>query len=125
MKISRDRKNRKLTLSQANYIEKVLQHFSVKNAKVVSTPLLGHLKLTEEICLKTQEEEEKMSKVLFHLKLTKEMYPKTQEEEDKMSKVPYASAIGSLMYAMVCTRVDIVRVDGVVSRYMSHLGIKN
>ena len=36
-----------------------------------------------------------------HLKLTKEMCPKTQEEEDKMSKVPYASIVGSLMYVMV------------------------
>ncbi|RVW76573.1 Retrovirus-related Pol polyprotein from transposon TNT 1-94 [Vitis vinifera] len=36
-----------------------------------------------------------------------------------MSKVPYASAIGSLMYAMVCTRPDIAHVVGVVSRFMS------
>ena len=36
-----------------------------------------------------------------------------------MSKVPYASAIGSLMYAMVCTRPDIARAVGVVSRFMS------
>ena len=83
MKISRDRKNRKLTLYQVDYVEKVLQHFSMENSKVVSTPLLGHLKLNKEMC------------------------PKTQEEEDKMSKVPYASAVGSLMYAMVCTRPDI------------------
>ena len=55
-----------------------------------------------------------------HLKLTKEMCPKTQEEEDKISKVPYASTIGSLMYAMVCTRPDIAHVVGVISRYMSH-----
>ena len=37
-----------------------------------------------------------------------------------MSKVPYASAIGSLMYAMVCTRHDIAHVVGLVSRYMIH-----
>ena len=49
MKICRDRKNRKLTLSQANYIVKVLQCFSMDNAKVVSTLLLGHLKLTKEM----------------------------------------------------------------------------
>ena len=60
-------------------MEKVLQNFSKENAKVVSTSLPGHLKLT------------------------KEMWPKTQEEEDKMSKVPYALVVGSLMYAMVCT----------------------
>ena len=59
-----------------------------------------------------------------HLKLTKEMCPKTQEEEDKISKLPYASAIGILMYAMVCTRVDIAHAMGVVSRYMSHPGIE-
>ena len=36
-----------------------------------------------------------------------------------MSKVPYASAIGSLMYAMACTRPDIAHAMGVVSRFMS------
>ena len=46
--------------------------------------------------------------------------PRTQEEENKMSKVPYASAIGSLMYDMVCTQPNIAHVVGVVSRYMSH-----
>ena len=53
MKISRDRKNRTLTLSQADYIEKVLQRFSMENAKAVSTPLPGHLKLTKEMYPKT------------------------------------------------------------------------
>ena len=42
-----------------------------------------------------------------HFKLRKEQLPKTEEERDHMSKVPYASTIGSLMYAMVCTRPDI------------------
>ncbi|WJZ96998.1 hypothetical protein VitviT2T_015634 [Vitis vinifera] len=36
-----------------------------------------------------------------------------------MSNVPYASAIGSLMYAMVCTRPDIAHAVGVVSKFMS------
>ena len=56
-----------------------------------------------------------------HLKLTKEMCPKTQEEEAKMSKVPYALVVGSLMYVMVCTRPDIVHAVGVINTYMSHL----
>ena len=68
----------------------------MENAKAISTPLPSHLKLTNEMC------------------------PKTQEEEDKMSKVPYASAIGSLMYVMVCTRIDIAHAVGVVSTHMSH-----
>ena len=41
---------------------------------------------------------------------------------DHMSKVPYASAIGSLMYAMVCTRSDIAHAVRVVSRFMSRPG---
>ena len=80
----RDRKNKKLTLSLADYIAKVLQCFSMENVKGVSTPLPGNLKLTKEMC------------------------PKAHEEEDKMSKVPYASSLGRLMYAMVCMRLDIV-----------------
>ena len=39
-----------------------------------------------------------------------------------MSRVPYSSTIGSLMYAMVCTRPDIAHAVGVVSRYMNNLG---
>jgi hypothetical protein len=56
------------------------------------------------------------------VKLYADQCPKTQEEEEDMSRVPYASAIGSLMYAMVCTRPDIAHAVGVLSRYMSKLG---
>ena len=37
-----------------------------------------------------------------------------------MSRVPYASAVGSLMYAMVCTRPDIAHAIGVVNRFLSN-----
>ncbi|RVW52842.1 Retrovirus-related Pol polyprotein from transposon TNT 1-94 [Vitis vinifera] len=57
-----------------------------------------------------------------HFKLSKEQSPKTEEEMDHMNKVPYASAISSLMYAMVCTRPDIAHAVGVVSRFMSRPG---
>ena len=53
------------------------------------------------------------------VKLSADQCPKTQEEEEGMSHVPYASAVGSLMYAMVCTRPDIPHVVGVLSKYMS------
>jgi hypothetical protein len=39
-----------------------------------------------------------------------------------MSRVPYASAVGSLMYAMVCTRLNIAHAVGFLSRYMSKPG---
>jgi len=50
------------------------------------------------------------------------MCPKTQEEMNYMSKVPYASIVGSLMCAMVCTRPDISHAVGVVSGYMNNPG---
>ena len=39
-----------------------------------------------------------------------------------MRRIPYASAVGSLMYAMLCTRPDICYVVGVVSRFQSNPG---
>ena len=53
------------------------------------------------------------------VKLSTDQCPKTHEEVEDMSHVPYASAVGSLMYAMVCTRPDIAHAVGFLSRYMS------
>ncbi|XP_070003518.1 secreted RxLR effector protein 161-like [Nicotiana sylvestris] len=39
-----------------------------------------------------------------------------------MSRVPYTNVVGSLMYAMVCTRPDIAQVVRVISRYMHNPG---
>eukprot|EP00253_Pinus_taeda_P029114 PITA_29114 len=56
------------------------------------------------------------------VKLSIEQCPKTQEEEEDMSRVPYARVVGSLMYAIVCTRPDIAHAVGVLSRFMSKPG---
>jgi hypothetical protein len=56
----------------------------------------------------------------IHFKLTKEMCPKTQEDIEYMSRVPYSSTIGSFMYAMVCTRPNISHAVGVVRKYMKN-----
>ena len=101
MGIIRDGKNRKLTLSQGEYIEKVLERFIMQNEKPISAPLATHFKLT------------------------KEMYPKTHEEIEYMSKVPYSSTVGILMYAMVFTRPDIAHAVVVVSRYMNNPSKEN
>ena len=83
MRIIRDKANGTLKVSQSEYVKKVISRFNINEAKLVSTPLCSHFKLS------------------------KEQSPKTKEERDHMSKVPYVSAIGSLIYAMVCTRPDI------------------
>ena len=95
MRIIRDKANDTLKLSQSKYVKKVLSRFNMNEAKPVSTLLDSHFKLS------------------------KEQSPKIEEERDYMSKVPYVSAIGSLMYAMVCTRSDIAHAVGVVNRFMS------
>jgi hypothetical protein len=48
--------------------------------------------------------------------------PKIVEETEDMPKVPYASAIGCLMYAMVCTRPDLAQAVSVVSKFMANSG---
>jgi ATP-binding cassette subfamily B (MDR/TAP) protein 1 len=98
MRIERDRKSNKLYLSQEKYIEKVLRKFKMVKEREVSCPLAAHFKLSKKQCLST----EKMEK--------------------EMQNVPYASAVGSLMYAMVCTQPDIAQAISTVSKFMSNLG---
>ncbi|GKA82365.1 hypothetical protein Tco_0789113 [Tanacetum coccineum] len=50
------------------------------------------------------------------------MSPSSEKEKMEMSRVPYASAVGSLMFAMICTRPDIAHAVRVVSRYMAEPG---
>ncbi|KAF3684151.1 putative ribonuclease H protein-like [Capsicum annuum] len=98
MRISRDKSAGTLNLSQEQYVEKVLARFRVNDAKPKTTPLANHIKLS------------------------KEQSPKTAQEREHMALVPYTSAVGSLMYVMVCTRPDIAHAVGVVSRYMANPG---
>src|SRR3954462_11501850 len=98
MEITRDRSADALWLSQKNHILKVLERFNMTEARPVTTLLAGHFRLSSEQC------------------------PQSPGEEDEMSRVPYASAVGSLMYAMVCTRPDLAFAVSSVSRFMSNPG---
>ena len=42
-----------------------------------------------------------------HFKLSSGLCPSSVEENEYMSCVPYSNVVGCLMYAMVCTRIDI------------------
>ena len=42
--------------------------------------------------------------VLQGVKLSKTQSPTTAEDRERMKVIPYASAIGSIKYAMLCTR---------------------
>ncbi|KAG8474611.1 hypothetical protein CXB51_031247 [Gossypium anomalum] len=96
VEIIRDRKASKLYLSQKGYIEKVLCRFNMQSAKPVSTPLGAYFRLSSAFS------------------------PQSDDEIEYMSHVPYFSAVGSLMYAMVCSRPDLSYAVSAVSRYMAN-----
>ncbi|KAG8473470.1 hypothetical protein CXB51_035763 [Gossypium anomalum] len=95
MEILRDRKSSKLYLSQKGYIEKVLCRFNMQSAKPVSTPLTAHFRLLSALS------------------------PQSDDKIEYMSHIPYSSAVGSLMYAMVCSRPDLSYAVSAISRYMT------
>jgi hypothetical protein len=98
MQIHRDRSKRKIWLSQKNYLKKILRRFNMQDCKPISTPLPVNFKLSSS------------------------MSPSNEAERMEMSRVPYASAVGSLMFAMICTRPDIAQAVGAASRYMANPG---
>ena len=56
-------------------------------------------------------------------KLSLDQCPKNDFKQEQMKNIPYASAVGSLMYAQVCTRPDIAFVMGMLGRYQSNPGL--
>ncbi|XP_048624869.1 secreted RxLR effector protein 161-like [Brassica napus] len=48
--------------------------------------------------------------------------PSTHDERERMSRIPYASALGSIMYAMLCTCPDVACALSMTSRYQSDPG---
>ena len=59
------------------------------------------------------------------MRLSKTQSPTTAEDREKMSVIPYASAIGSIMYAMLCTRPDVNLAISLVGRYQSDPGTEH
>ena len=57
-----------------------------------------------------------------HIMLKATMSPTIIEKHEYMTHAPYARMIGSLMYAMVCTRSDLSPTVSMVSSYMNDLG---
>ena len=58
--------------------------------------------------------------VLQGVKLSKTQCPTTAEDRENMKDVPYASAIGSIMYAMLCTRPNVCLAIRLAGRYQSN-----
>ena len=98
IQIHRDRSRGILGLSQKSYIEKILKRFCMHDCKPSDTPVAKGDKFSLNQC------------------------PKNNFEIQEMQQIPYALAIGSLMYAQVCTRPDIAYIVGMLGRYLSNPG---
>lgn len=92
--ILRDHQNQTLILSQKNYIRKIIEKHGMKDANPVSTPMDPNITLL------------------------KRETPNT----DARSSLLYATAIGSLMYAAVGTRVDIAYAVQNLSQFTQNPG---
>ncbi|KAH9722865.1 Dipeptide epimerase [Citrus sinensis] len=66
MQIHRDKNNRKIWLSQKNYLKKILRHFNMHDCKSMSTPLLVNFKLSSSMCPNNEIERKEMSRVPMH-----------------------------------------------------------
>ena len=95
IRIYRDRSRRLIGLSQSTYLDRVLKKFNMESSKKGFLPMSHGVKLSKTQC------------------------PSTTDERSRMSAIPYASAVGSIMYAMICTRPGVSYALSVVSRYQA------
>ncbi|KAM1649269.1 hypothetical protein ACFX14_010564 [Malus domestica] len=98
IEIKRDRKRGLLGLSQKGYIEKVLKRFNMFSCGTTKMPISKGDKLSKTQC------------------------PKNDLEKKIMEEKPYASLVGSLMYAQVCTRPDLAFTISVLGRFQANAG---
>nr|GEX86037.1 retrotransposon protein, putative, Ty1-copia subclass [Tanacetum cinerariifolium] len=98
IKIYRGRSKRLIGLCQKAYIEKILKRYYMKNSKRGTIPM--------------QEK----------LKLSKTQGASTPAEKQRMQNIPYASAVGSIMYAVRCTCPDVAFAQNMTSRFQQNPG---
>ena len=99
IEIFRDRSRGILGLSQKAYIERVLERFKMENCSASVAPIQKGDKFSLMQC------------------------PQNELERKQMEEIPYASVVGSLMYAQTCTRPDISFAVGMLGRYQSNPGM--
>ncbi|MGQ7538459.1 hypothetical protein ACTGW7_10090, partial [Streptococcus suis] len=51
--------------------------------------------------------------------------PQNALEKEKIKDIPYSSAVGSLLYAQVCTRPHIAMAVGMLGQYQSNPGLEH
>nr|GEU47984.1 retrotransposon protein, putative, Ty1-copia subclass [Tanacetum cinerariifolium] len=90
--------NRLIGLGQNDYMDKILKRYKMDNSK------RGHILMQER------------------LDLNKTQGASTPKEVKRMQNVPYASRVGSIMYAVRCTRPDVAFAQNITSRFQQNPG---
>nr|GEX54398.1 hypothetical protein [Tanacetum cinerariifolium] len=98
IKIYRDRSRRLIRLSQNAYLDKILKRYRMDKSKCGSIPMQVDLHLSKSQCATTSA------------------------EMKRMQNVPYASAVGSIMYVVRCTRPDVAFAQNITSRFQQNSG---
>ena len=98
IEIARDRPNRRISLSQRQYITDMLERYGFSDCSPVKTPMVPKVRLSSSDS------------------------PSTDEDKAFMAKVPYLSAVGSLMYLATCTRPDIAYAVSLLARFNANPG---
>ena len=100
LQLSRDRRIRTLSLSQSDYIKRLLQRFGMSHSNAAPTPIATGVRLSKAEC------------------------PKVQPAEPLLvdGKHTYASVVGAIMYAMLGTRPDLAFAIGQLTRFNSNPG---
>ena len=93
IKIHRDRHKGISGLSQETYINKVLERFQMKDCSLSVAPIVKGDRFNLNQC------------------------PKNELEMEQMKNISYASAVGSIIYAQVCSRPDIAFAIRMLGRY--------
>ncbi|KAJ8512154.1 hypothetical protein OPV22_002588 [Ensete ventricosum] len=94
------RSKRMSGLSQSRHIDSIVKRFDIENSKRGLIPMR------------------------YGILLSRSMSPKTPEERADMDKIPYASAIGSIMFIMLCTKPDIAHALSVTSMFQADPGLE-
>ncbi|GJY00403.1 hypothetical protein Tco_0357421, partial [Tanacetum coccineum] len=96
IKIYRDKSKRLIGLSQSAYMDKILKRFRIDNSK------RGNIHMQEKF------------------DLNKTQGASTPEEVKCMQNFHYASAVGSIIYAVRCTRPDVAFAQNITSYFQQN-----
>jgi hypothetical protein len=96
MEVERNRDERLLRINQIKYLKEILKRFGMVDCKPIGVPLDPKVKLQ-----------------------------RNANGNDEAKGFPYQQAIGSLMYAMLCTRPDLAYPISVLSQHMANRNMEH